>query len=160
MAKKIRENFDDKLMLLYINGVTTVDEIKKAVADGKKVVTRFVADRYTEINFKRESKNIDYTLKLTLQECTDAGWYKGYHSTEVDASGKPLFVEGKLNWNNMTRLMLRNRVISQGGRFVCDDKLNGIYSTEEVSDFTKTNVDIIDSTAEDVTDKITSSDSE
>ncbi len=154
------ENFDDKLMLLYINGVTTADEIKKALSEGKKVVIRTITDRFTEINFKRESKNIDYTLKLTLQECTDSGWYKGYHSTEVDASGKPLFVEGKLNWNNMTRLMLRNRVISQGGRFVCDDKLNGIYSTEEVSDFTNVKVNVVDTIAEDVTDKITSSNTE
>lgn len=134
----------------YLKGVTPIVELTNATKENKKIVVKYLADRFTEMRFERPSKNIDIIKKLTLQECTDCGWYKGYHSIDKNADGTPIYIDGNFNWNTMTRLMLYNRVISQGGRDVCDDRLNGLYSTEEVADFVP-NIKIEDGVAEDVT---------
>ncbi len=112
---------------------TDKKKVAAALEKGLIAVTR-KADRRTTIRFIRESIDMDITIPYTLQEATDAGLYRGYHSELVDADNKPLYVEGKDNWNNNPARMLRNRVISIGGNIIAGDKLEGCYTNDEIED--------------------------
>lgn len=98
-----------------------------------KTKTQVIKEQYTKetkIRFIRKNKNLDITLSYTLEDAQIAGWYR-----VLDSTGKPVpGYEGKDNWNNNPKTMLRNRVITIGGRIIAADKLNGIREIQEVYD--------------------------
>lgn len=127
-----------------IHKATDVNEAKK---QGLLVVFRGSGITYvTSIHFVRPDKNIDEVFHYSTQEATDAGLFRGYHSYMVTQKGDkfvPMFIEGKLNWNDNTPQMLRNRCISIPGRIFVADKLQGIYTEDEARDMGDVNIDPI-----------------
>lgn len=126
-------------MFLYVDKVSTPEDVKAANEAGKIIIKRsspITTTKVTTIRFTRnigkEEKSI--TIHYSLQQAIDAGLYKGYHSSDVDQSGKPIWIEGKDNWLAHPATMLRNRCISIGGRIIAADALGGIYSKDEVMD--------------------------
>lgn len=116
-----------------------LEAAKKAVLEKKVIVERKIVNKRTTIKFTRESTNTVIEIPYTLQQAIDAGLLRGYHSELTDEEGKALYVAGKDNWNNNPERMLRNRVISIGGNFIAADKLNGMYTEEEIEDVLDTN---------------------
>jgi len=108
---------------------------KEAFEDAKKkgkiLLIELTPDYRTTVRFERPSKQVDLTISYTTQEAIDAKLLRGYHSTELDENGKPLWVKGKNNWNDNPARMLRNRVFSIGGNIAVSDILGGTF---EISD--------------------------
>jgi len=123
---------------LYIDGVTSTEDAKKARQEGRIVILRGKSFTYvTSIHFVRKDKGIDEVFHLSTQEMIDAELLNGFHSWKVIDEGgkqKPYYVKGKLNWNNNPQQMLRNRCISIPGRIIVADVLQGIYTQDEVID--------------------------
>lgn len=118
-------------------------EIQEALKNHKVCVMKKQIDTRTTWRFERPSKHIDLTISYTLQEAIDAGLYAGYHSKLVDAVktangtiNQPRWVNGKDNWNNHYKTMLRNRPLEIGARIVVADKLQGTYSLAEAYEIT------------------------
>jgi len=118
-------------------------EIQEAIKNHKICVMKKQIDTRTTWRFERPAKGIDLTISYTLQEATDAGLYAGYHSKLTDVvkiGGKdvnqPRWVEGKDNWNNHYKAMLRNRPLEIGARIIVADKLQGTYSYAEAYEIT------------------------
>ena len=126
-----------------VTATSNPQEITKAKTDKKILVKKKEVNRVTEIEFKREERT-PLKIKYSLREAIDAGLYKG-----VTTDGQE--VKGKDNWNNHPATMLRNRAITIGGRIIAADRLQGIYSTEEASEFTKVEAKTEDVEVEDVT---------
>jgi len=125
---------------IYIKGVTTDDEVKKANDDGKIILIKHGITFVSSLRLIRKSNNIDKTFHYSLQDATDAGLYNGYHSSLIDSNTKkPLYIKGRDNWNNHPATMLRNRVTSIGGRIVVADMLQGAYSKEEAMEIVDVN---------------------
>lgn len=128
----------DAETMFEVTSSTKAAELQVAMTAGKKTVRRTLVDRRTTIVVNRPEKNIkDLTISYTLQQATDAGLYKGYHSEDKDEQGKPLYVKGKANWNNHPATMLRNRPTSIAGRIAVADKLNSIYLYDEIEEIVK-----------------------
>ncbi len=122
---KIKEGF-----FLYIPKVTPNEELSNAVNTGLIIIQSRGTTRVTSLRIVRTSINLNKTFHYSLQEATDAGLYRGYHSTLVDNAGKPVYMPGRDNWNKHEATMLRNRVTSIAGRLAVADKINA-YSHEE-----------------------------
>ncbi len=126
---------DDKIKddyFIYVKGVNDND-VKEANGQGKIILIQSGITHVTSVRLIRKSHNIDETFHYSLQEATDAGLYRGFHSSLIDSKTKnPLYITGRDNWNNHPFTMLRNRITSIGGRIVVADKLQGSYSKEEV----------------------------
>jgi hypothetical protein len=82
----------------------------------------------TTIKFSRESTGQEITISYSLQDATDAGLYPGTSTVTGQA------VQGKQNWIENWKTMLRNRVMSIGGRIIASDKLGGVYEFSEITD--------------------------
>jgi len=82
----------------------------------------------TTIKFVRESTGQEITISYSLQDATDAGLYPGTSTV----TGQQ--VDGKQNWIENWKTMLRNRVMSIGGRIIASDRLGGIYEISEITD--------------------------
>jgi hypothetical protein len=117
---------------IYDKNSTNQEDLKLAVTEGKIIIQRFGYTHVTSLRVIRKNKNLDITIHYSLQDATDADLFSGYHSSNVDKDGKPIFVSGKSNWNNHPATMLRNRVTSIAGRIAVADKLQGAYSHDEV----------------------------
>ncbi len=107
------------------------EEVGNAMDTGCILLQQYGYTYVTSVKCVRPKKQIDVTIHYSLQEATDAGLYKGFHSTDVDQNGKSIYVTGRSNWNSHPATMLRNRSISIIGRIVVADKLQGGYSHEE-----------------------------
>lgn len=129
----IDENGNTRSNCLIID-VISVESINRAKEENKIIVQKKIKDRVTTINFKRPIKGLDFNISYSLQQATDAGLYRGYHSELLDASGNPIFIDGKDNWNKHAATMLRNRPLSIGGRVAVPDILHGIYETAEAAE--------------------------
>ena len=123
---------------IYIKGTTILDDVTNAEDNGKLVIVRGTDTTFvTSIRYTRLDKNIDEIFHLSTQEMIDANLLRGYHSYMiVEDKGKLIsqIITGKLNWNDNPTQMLRNRNISIAGRIFVADKLQGIYTDEEVMD--------------------------
>ena len=107
--------------------------IKLATTGKAPIIKR--RDFRTTIRYVRESKGIDVTFKFTLQEAIDAGWARGYHSSERDDNDEFVYSKGRDNWNRMPRIMTRNRNISLAANIVIADRLQGaLYTNEEAQE--------------------------
>ena len=82
----------------------------------------------TTIKFSRESTKQEIPISYSLQDATDAGLYPGTSTVTG------LQIDGKQNWIENWKTMLRNRVISIGGRIIAADVLGGIYEYSEITD--------------------------
>jgi hypothetical protein len=111
-----------------VSAASDPNDVGKAVSAKKLLLKKQIVDKVTTIKFERDGFN-PITISYSLQKATDAGLYKGI-STDGEV------VTGKSNWNNHPETILRGRVITIGGRIICGDYLAGIYSTEEVAEFT------------------------
>jgi len=111
--------------LFYI-AKTDADEKGKI----KVALSGVPATKRTSIKFRRKLFTGEFNeiiIRYTLQEATDAGLYNGVHSI------KGIDVKGKDNWNENPATMLRNRVLSIGGRIIASDYLKGTYEFSEIS---------------------------
>jgi len=118
-------------------------EIQEAVKNHKICILKKQIDTRTTWRFERPAKGIDLTISYTLQEATDADLYAGYHSKLTDIvrvqgkdTNQPRWMNGKDNWNNHYKTMLRNRPLEIGARIVVADKLQGTYSFAEAYEIT------------------------
>lgn len=118
---------------------TKPDDVQKALAEDKIFIQKQGYTNVTSVRGYRPSINLDVTIHYSIQEAIDAGLYKGFHSVDVDQSGKSIYTTGKSNWNNHPKAMLRNRAISILGRILVADKLQGSYSHEEAMDIVNVN---------------------
>ena len=131
-TNKLKDGF-----YLYQKGVTTKEDLNKAQLRGDTIIYQTGLTNVTSVRFIRKSNNIDMVVHYSLQEAIDAKLYRGFHSTLTE-NGKPVYVQGKDNWNNHPATHLRHRPLSIGGRIVVADLLMGNYSIDEV-------IEIIDS---------------
>jgi hypothetical protein len=118
-----------------VSSATSKEALQKAITEKKIIVTRKIVTKRTTITFARKGRK-PMTISYTLQQATDAGLYMGVNSVTGEE------VKGKANWNNHPETHLRGRVISIGGRIIAADKLQGVYSSDELQDFT--NYEIIE----------------
>lgn len=132
-----RNNIIKPLYFLWKEGVDKND-VKKAIDEGKIIIRQSKQFTYvTTIHFVRKAKGIDEEFSYSTQEAIDAELLNGFHSWKLTQNGDkqtPFWVKGKLNWNNNTPQMLRNRCISIPGRIIVADILQGIYTEDEVVD--------------------------
>lgn len=122
-----------------VSKTTTKDELSDALDNNKILIQQQGYTYVTSIRGIRPSKKLDITIHYSLQEAIDAGLYKGFHSTDVDQTGKPIYIIGKSNWNSHPATMLRNRPLSILGRILVADIIQGSYSHEEVMDIVNVN---------------------
>lgn len=123
---------------VYDSSVHSIDDIKSAKQKGQLVVYKGNGITFvTSIHIQRPEKGIDEIFHYSTQEAIDAGLLSGYHSSKVVQDGNkytPFYVKGKLNWNDNTPQMLRNRCLSIPGRIILADRLTGVYSVDEIRD--------------------------
>ncbi len=116
---------------IYDKNSSTTDDLKEAVANDKIIIHKFGYTHVTSLRVIRPSKNFDNIFHYSIQDAIDADLYNGFHSSNVDKDGRPIYTTGKSNWNNHPATMLRNRVTSIAGRISVGDKLQGSYSHDE-----------------------------
>jgi hypothetical protein len=116
---------------IYEKGNTKPDEVSKAVEDKKIIIQKIGYSHVTGLRVIRPKINFDKVFFYSLQDAIDAGLYNGFHSSNVDKDGKPIYTAGRSNWNNHPTTMLRNRVTSIAGRVAVADKLQGSYDHYE-----------------------------
>lgn len=75
--------------------------------------------------------NRDITVKCSLQDVRENG-------VAIGKDGRSL----KLNWQKFPRQMLTARVVSEAIRLLAPQLISGVYTPEEVSDFTSTSTPI------------------
>lgn len=85
--------------------------------------TRRALVKLTRIN--SNGKESVVAIPYTLREAIEAGYYPGINSFGEE-------VKGKDNWISHTAAMLRKMSIMIGARIIANDKLNGIYETDEI----------------------------
>lgn len=116
--------------------VVTPDADPSALGDikpGMFILAQAIVDIKTTVRLSREGFK-PITISYTRQDAIDAGLYKGINSDGEEVKGKP-------NWNNNLKTMLRNRSITIAGRLILGDKLNNLYSNDEVASFTTLELD-------------------
>lgn len=96
--------------------------------------------------FQRQGGRIDWN-RSDAEECAATFWHPQHAAAgvvvrvtfaELDAAGVTRGKYGvKDNWRKFPRQMLRARVISEGVRMVLPGVVAGIYTPEEVEDFSK-----------------------
>jgi len=127
LTDKEVEELDDSYEM-----TTSMDSaVHLAIAKNSKKPYIKRVDFRTTIKFDRPNKNTHLTMSYTLQEAIDAGLRKGYHSSDKDANGQFMYIEGRDNWNKMPRIMLRSRCISLGGNIIVADKLLSTLTDDE-----------------------------
>lgn len=120
------ERYKDRIYL--VDKETSQEEVTKAKQEKKIIAFKKLVNRRTTIVFNRPGFK-EVKITYTLQDAIDAGLHRGKSSEGEE-------VEGKANWNNHPATMLRNRALTIGGRIICGDKLQNVYSSEEASEFT------------------------
>ncbi len=118
----------------YIKDVTSPEELKKAIKEGRIPIIAKGNTFVTSVRLVRSSKGIDKIFHYSIQDAIDAGLHRGFHSTKKDIKNNPIYVDGRDNWNNHPSTMLRNRVTSIAGRVVAGDRIQGGYSFDEASE--------------------------
>lgn len=126
--------------LVYIKDATSMEELKEAIKEGIIPIIAKGNTFVTSLRLVRKSKGIDKTFHYSIQDAIDAGLHRGFHSSQKDVKGNPIYVEGRDNWNNHPSTMNRNRVTSIAGRVVAGDRIQGGYSYEEAEEI----IDITD----------------
>lgn len=104
-----------------INGATS-DDVKKAIAEGKKPVTR-KKDRRALIELTRGDQVIAIPYYIT--DAIEAGLHRGINSAGDE-------VKGKDNWNKHPATHLRKMSTMLGARIIAADRLHGIYVDSEI----------------------------
>lgn len=117
---------------LFIKDVSTKADLDGAKRAGKIIIFQSGITNVTSVNFVRKSHSIEMVVHYSIQEAIDAGLFNGFHSVNIDAAGKPLWIKGKSNWNNHPATHLRHRPMAIGGRIVVADILAGSYLPQEV----------------------------
>ena len=126
----------DKFFLF--TAATTPAELKVATEKKQILISRSEITKRTKIRFTRKVIDKDnptvITINYTLQKAIDAGLFRGVTSYKY-ADGKGEVMKGKDNWNKYPDIMLRNRVLSLGGRIIAADEMQGVYEyMSEVQD--------------------------
>jgi len=120
------------------------------IESGKIAVQRgAIYSRYTQITFTRRFKDGEsqvIPMKLSLLDAQRAGWYG------IEANGT--ITGGRDNWNTMPSIMLRNRVISIGGRLIIPDVLAGMYDITEIADTHKLAVEVTEDGTATIVDSV------
>lgn len=127
---------DDNLLpsyFLFVDGVHSTEEVAKVMKSGKVIILQSGITFVSSVQLVRKSKSIDETFHYSIQEAIDANLHRGNHSTLV-IKGKPLYIDGKANWNNHPATHCNGRVLDLAGRIVVADVLMGNYSHEETID--------------------------
>lgn len=139
--------------VLFIKGVHTQAFITEQISKGKVFLTRYALTFETTVQMEREYPNrLDIkTYTVTRQNAIDWGFIKGTTSfgTTIDKS--------RGIWEARYQQMALKTCISNCGRRIANDLVEGLYSYEELGlDYTdeenKPLIDnVIDTVAEDVT---------
>jgi len=106
----------------------------KADYDSDKIQIAFTTNIYgrrTKVQMKRDDQVV--TINYTTQQAIDAGLLGGINS-------KGETIKGKANWNENPATMLRNRTLIITARLIAADVINGIYTFDEVAEFTDAKV--------------------
>lgn len=110
-----------------VNDGKSATKLKADIDAGKIMLQRFSTRRalvkLTRIN--SNGKESVVAIPYTLREAIEAGYYPGINSFGEE-------VKGKDNWISHTAAMLRKMSIMIGARIIANDKLNGIYETDEI----------------------------
>jgi len=112
----------DKFFL--IDNSVTQTEVDDAKSSGKVFLRRYVSDYVTTIEMTRSSTNTKLKMSYYRSDALKAGFL------EVKNDKGQVINEGKYNWNSNEKGMMRNRLISNMGRIIAADKLNGVYDVE------------------------------
>jgi hypothetical protein len=128
---KILDKDTDELLPEYflVHAGLVKDDVDKAKAEGKQLVTRIRHGYYTKGKFVR--KYPDGHVQVHYQRFSTLDAERQELLPTFDEKGI-LIQGGKDNWIKSTPQMLANRVISIAGRIICADKLHGIYTREEI----------------------------
>lgn len=102
--------------LLWANGIQykTIQDFE-LISKGTDANGKEIKDRVTTIEFYRGQ--IKDTTSLYWSDCVKAGWVT------------------KDNWQKMPKWMLWARCLSTGANRIAPDKIQGMYTVEEVTDF-------------------------
>lgn len=110
---------------IVVNRGILPEQLKTELSLGKLPVKEDITYE-SEVIFYREGwKPLHESYNLL--DATDAGLYKGFDKQGNEVKGKP-------SWNAHPKTILNGRIITIGGRKICDDALNGLYSIEELKD--------------------------
>lgn len=112
----------DKFFIIDVS--TTQKEVDDAKNENKVFIKRYLSDYVTTIRMSRKSTDTVIELSYYRSDAIKAGLLKS-----VDSKGN-VINEGKFNWNTNEKGMMRNRLISNIGRIIAADRLNGVYDIE------------------------------
>ena len=115
---------DSNSNYFIVTAATKPEHITKALAEKKVLVSR-KQDRVTSCIFHRDGFSPVH-IKYYLSDAVEARLYRGIRSDGES-------VDGKDNWNNNPRRLMRNRVIITGGREVASDRLYDTYLADEIT---------------------------
>lgn len=121
-----------------------LDNAKLAMSKGLIIIEQKGNTKVTTIKFSRPSSNTTIIISYSLQQAINARLMRGFQNNSYDEDGKPVWYKGRPQWINHPETMLRNRVLSIGGRIIAADRLQGIYSNEEALDMVEPIVEDID----------------
>jgi hypothetical protein len=153
----IEEVEDESFKLLdkfyiFILGITTPEEISQYRSAGKLPISRTEIGRRSAVELTRAGfSNVRYVY--STQDAINEGVYPG-----VNKFGEK--IDGEGSWMKHTRSKMLKTCIERAARIIADDKLQGSYTVNEISQFVvnnnmnRTNPQIIEIQAKDESEVI------